>query len=222
MEVSSADLNAVAEITRRYGRFCAFGLDDLEFDVREDIDDTTPVDPPYEPHIVGHHRDHIRVHVEQAQRVITAWIASQSEGGLYELVEPYATLDDQLQQIESDNPGLFETIADLRHYLIDDRLSELQDTLNAALSSFSIGIGDLTTRQPTVYSVSFLQMYNHMVESATLRRCANEPCSKSFVRQRGRAKYGQFKTQGIQYCSRECARAQAQRELRRRRRLALR
>jgi hypothetical protein len=195
-------------------------LGDLDFEARNSINSDLPSDPPYGRYAVGHHRDHIQIHVEEAQRAITTWIASQKDGGLYELVEPEAT-ESQLRQIQSDNPGLFQTLADLRHFLIDDRLRELQHVLNAALSSFSMGIGDLTTRLPTVYSVSFLQMYNHMVERATLRRCANEPCSKSFVRQRGRAKYGQHKTQGVQYCSRECARAQAQRELRRRRRLGL-
>jgi hypothetical protein len=65
--------------------------------------------------------------------------------------------------------------------------------------------------------VSFLQLYNHLVEKAEFRQCANEPCGKTFVRQRGRAEFGQHRTSGILYCSRDCARAQAQRQLRRRR-----
>jgi hypothetical protein len=39
------------------------------------------------------------------------------------------------------------------------------------------------------------------------------PCGKTFVRQRGRAEFGQHRTSGILYC----ARAQPQRQLRRRR-----
>jgi hypothetical protein len=89
--------------------------------------------------------------------------------------------------------------------------------MQAALASFSVGLGELADRYPTIYSVSFLQMYNHLAENAEFRRCANETCRLSFVRQRGRAEFGQNRTTGVKYCSRECARAQAQRNLRRRR-----
>ncbi|MEV1174540.1 hypothetical protein [Nonomuraea sp. NPDC049784] len=65
--------------------------------------------------------------------------------------------------------------------------------------------------------MSFLQLYNHLVEKAEFRQCANELCDKTFVRQRGRAEFGQHRTSGILYHSRDCARAQAQRQLRRRR-----
>ncbi|MET9503555.1 hypothetical protein ABZY42_17815 [Streptomyces sp. NPDC006622] len=53
---------------------------------------------------------------------------------------------------------------------------------------------------------------NHLAEDATIREWANETCRRSFVRQRGRAAYGQNRTSGIKYCTR----AQAQREHRRR------
>ena len=62
-------------------------------------------------------------------------------------------------------------------------------------------------------------LYDRLAEGAAPRRCASETCQRLFVRQRGRAEYGQYRTGGVKYCSRECARAQAQRELRRRRKV---
>ncbi|GGK43330.1 hypothetical protein GCM10010124_40120 [Pilimelia terevasa] len=111
-----------------------------------------------------------------------------------------------------------EGLEDLRELTARVRMGDLASTLNAALKRFSIGIGTLAERSASVYSVAFLHLYNHIVEEATVRHCANEPCRRPFVRQRGRSEFGHNRTAGVLYCSRECARAQAQRELRRRRR----
>ena len=73
-------------------------------------------------------------------------------------------------------------------------------------------------RGATLYELCCLQLYNHMVEGATYRTCANESCGGLFVRQSGRAEHGQHRTKGVKYCTSECARAQAQREYRRRQR----
>ena len=70
-----------------------------------------------------------------------------------------------------------------------------------------------------LFEACALELFNHIAEGATYRTCANETCGKTFVRQQGRAQYGQNRTTGeLLYCSASCARAQAQRRYRRRHR----
>ena len=69
---------------------------------------------------------------------------------------------------------------------------------------------------PDLYSAMALQLFNLVVEDLPIRRCANERCGRRFVRQIGRVEYGQWRTEGVKYCTNTCARAQAQREYRRR------
>jgi hypothetical protein len=225
MEVQPDDPAAAATLFRTYGLL--FDLEGRELntqnydiDVRDEIDAIPRHNPEWEKWTSGVHRDLVRVHLETAQSAVETWLACQRENGLEELVEPWVTKETlaDLQDQTSHAPSRFRTLDDVRELLIWTEVQELEDTLNAALSKYSVGIGDLSTRHPTVYSVAFLQLYNHLAEGASVRSCDNENCRRSFVRQRGRAEYGQHRTTGIKYCSRECARAQAQRALRRRRR----
>lgn len=69
-----------------------------------------------------------------------------------------------------------------------------------------------------LYAICALEIFNHIIENAEYRVCANERCQRTFVHQQGRSKKGQRRSRGVLYCSPACARATAQREYRRRRR----
>jgi hypothetical protein len=55
-----------------------------------------------------------------------------------------------------------------------------------------------------------------LIDGLPLRQCANESCERYFLRQRGTAKQGQYRSKGVLYCSGRCANTQAQRARRRR------
>jgi len=101
------------------------------------------------------------------------------------------------------------------------------DHVNAALAPFTVGVAVESTdgdqgrkhgwNRPvvTAYSAMMLQVLNDVASETAWRTCANEPCGRIFARQQGRAEYGQHRSTGIRYCTRECARAQGERERRR-------
>lgn len=78
----------------------------------------------------------------------------------------------------------------------------------------------LVRPMPTLYNVCCLQLARYVADqSQALLRCANDRCSKPFTVQRGRARddYGQHRSRGVRYCSHLCAKAQSERDRRRRR-----
>jgi hypothetical protein len=95
--------------------------------------------------------------------------------------------------------------------------------LNAALLPYHAHVqfypgGTLTGAQPmpTLYQACALQLYNYISEAVPFAICANERCGKLFTRQRGRARYGHNRSTGVRFCSHSCAKAQGERERRRR------
>ncbi len=50
-----------------------------------------------------------------------------------------------------------------------------------------------------------------------IKICGSETCGREFRWHDGRSEDGQYRTEGVKYCSHPCAKAQGQRELRRRR-----
>lgn len=222
MALSPNDLEGAAELIEVYGPLFVAARGELYVDSEEDYEQLQTIPEAggeEQPHPFGVHRDLVRLHLEAAQEAVTTWLACQREGGLDTLVKPLLT-PENLTDIQAQNadhePPWPPSLEHLHELLVGDRVKTLEYVLNNALGRFSVGIGDLSERYPTVYSVAFLQLYNHLAEGATIRQCANETCQHDFVRQRGRSDFGQHRTTGVKYCSRTCARAQAQRTLRRR------
>ena len=104
-----------------------------------------------------------------------------------------------------------------------DRL--LAVIVNQGLLPFQVGIRlvgiddepwQVGLTAPDIYSCLCLQLFNHIAEEAIYLTCHNERCGRLFVRQQGRSEKGGHRTTGVMYCSDYCARAQGQRELRKR------
>lgn len=95
--------------------------------------------------------------------------------------------------------------------------------LNAGLSAFAVhvrvGPSPVGLPPANLYTAGCLQLSHYLAGEATVHRCANERCGQPFTRQRGRAReeYGQHRSRGVRYCSHLCAKAQSERDRRKRR-----
>ncbi|WP_199889675.1 hypothetical protein, partial [Streptomyces badius] len=168
MELDPADLDAVAAMMRAYGhlggRVGSLGLDVDEHEYFTGLAET--LHPKRGPFAL--HGELATLFVSEAQDAITTWLALGREDGLDALVEAEAT-EEELARWQADNSDQQETwprdLDHMREELLDLKISSLTSSLNSALERFSIGIGSLDDRYPTLLSVAFLQLYNHLAEN---------------------------------------------------------
>ena len=103
----------------------------------------------------------------------------------------------------------------------DERRAESAEYLNDVIASglsaitpvLSLSMGEQerdAVLDLNLHTLCCLELFNHVAGANDFPRCANESCGKLFVRDE------RARRRGMRYCSRSCARAQAQREFRRR------
>jgi hypothetical protein len=148
--------------------------------------------------------DQVRDHVRALRAIVSHWEAFQAED------------DKGVLSAWSEN-GFAKTRS------LDRAWDWWTDYVNAALSPFAVTVDvqhlrrhGMYGRAITAYSAMVLEIANDVTAGTAWRRCANEPCGQLFARQQGRAEAGQFRTEGIRFCTKSCAKAQMSRDLRRR------
>ncbi|WP_199889864.1 hypothetical protein, partial [Streptomyces badius] len=168
MELDPADLDAVAAMMRAYGHLGG-SVSALSLDVDEHVyftDLAETLHPKHGPFAL--HGELATLLVSAAQDAIATWLALGREGGLDALVDAEAT-EEELARWQADNTYQEKIwprdLDHMREELVGLKIGSLSSSLNSALERFSIGIGSLDDRYPTLLSVAFLQLYNHLAEN---------------------------------------------------------
>jgi hypothetical protein len=108
------------------------------------------------------------------------------------------------------------TRAQLLGEYLTPMLGQFQPTFG--LRGLDDGDDDERAQHISPFACMAAEIYLDARGRAAYRRCKNETCGRWFTHQHGRAEHGQHRSSGVLYCTDRCARAQAQREYRRRKR----
>jgi hypothetical protein len=231
------DLESAARLARQYGDLFRPGLEDLPLFSANDqtpklIEEARVLEMARCQVPMGdlYHKSEVALHFEALSFLGRFFINAQRPGAIEEMIRTYLTEEAALQRIaiirdtvnetawehldsEINGPDFHERAIRIEYLRMRERF---RDLLDAGLAIFHVGLEPPEKRATTIYSGACLQMYNLLVERATIRICANERCRRSFVNQRGTARYGQYRVSGVKYCSPSCGKAQNERMRRRR------
>jgi hypothetical protein len=139
--------------------------------------------------------------VEAVRDAVTAWRVLQDDDQLAHEIFWHLP---RLRGVPPDE--LPEAAAEFLTVVLDTGLAAVRPRVSLALN----GNQEPPLLDLTLYALCCCELFNHVVSGADFRVCANEACERLFVRD------DTAKRRGVLYCSRTCARAQAQREFRRR------
>lgn len=193
-----------------------------------------------QPFVLGHATDdpsiepleEFRVAARYITDAVTAWrlLRDDLETGDSDWVSPLATMNTTTATVRARNSL---TVAANLEAVVNSALTAVPPSLhvgthkaiapprNAAPDAGLVAPAkDTAIPVVPLYAVCALELFNHIVENATYKRCQHEPCGRTFVRQSGRAAVGQYHRTGTKYCDHNCASAAKQRAHRRRKREA--
>jgi hypothetical protein len=97
------------------------------------------------------------------------------------------------------------------HSFFTTEMNRLLDAITPA-----VGFGNNKQAPYTLLDALVIQLFNDIAAETSYKTCANESCRGLFVHQIDRKAKRHSRSNGTRYCSPRCARAQAQRDYRRR------